>query len=133
MAKSIQLEFGWHMDMRELKGLEIAARCRIKVESGAWTVPSQSGKGLYKVSLKPNAATCTCEDFSLTNQPCKHIHAARIVRARDHDGAPAPLDMETVPVRPTYKQNWPKYNEAQLTEKHRFQTLLFDLCQGIQE
>jgi transposase len=30
-----------------------------------------------------------------------------------------------------YKQNWPAYNEAQVTEKHRFQALLHDLCRGI--
>jgi transposase len=33
--------------------------------------------------------------------------------------------------RKTYKQDWPAYNEAQTTEKHRFQKLLFDLCQGV--
>src|SRR5271170_7600080 len=39
------------VDMRELKGLEIAARCKIAFEGGAWIVPSQSGKGNYRVVL----------------------------------------------------------------------------------
>jgi len=33
--------------------------------------------------------------------------------------------------RPTYPQNWPAYNAAQVTEKERFQELLRDLCAGL--
>src|SRR5581483_7305946 len=32
-----------------------------------------------------------------------------------------------------YRQNWPAYNEAQMTEKRRFLALLADLCRGIEE
>jgi SWIM zinc finger len=71
------------MDMRELKGLEIAARSRITFEGGAWVVPSQSSSGKYRVILRPEGDSCTCEDFALTGKPCKHIHAARFVRERD--------------------------------------------------
>ena len=35
--------------------------------------------------------------------------------------------------KPTYRQNWPAYNKAQTTEKHRFQVLLAELCRGILE
>ena len=35
--------------------------------------------------------------------------------------------------KPTYKQNWPAYNLAQTQEKSRFQVLLHELCQGIEE
>jgi transposase len=121
------------MDMRELKGLEIAARCKIAFSAGAWIVPSQSGKGTYRVILKPDGDSCPCDDFALTGKPCKHIHAARIVRERDRGGASVPLDMDVVPKRPTYKQDWPAYNLAQSTEKHRFQVLLHDLCRGVAE
>src|SRR6185369_3107645 len=41
------------------------------------------------------------------------------------------LAFEPVKVRKTYKQDWPAYNEAQVNEKDRFQTLLYELCQGI--
>src|SRR5205814_631496 len=54
------------MDVRELKGLEIAARSRIVFKDGAWLIPSQSGKGAYSVVLKPGEDSCTCDDFSLT-------------------------------------------------------------------
>jgi transposase len=121
------------MDMRELKGLEIAARCRLDYQDGAWLVPSQSGKGTYRVTAKGGAESCTCEDFALTGKPCKHVVAVRIVRERDHGGAAVPLDTDKIPARPTYPQDWPAYRLAQTTEKHRFQELLFDLCQGITE
>lgn len=119
------------MDMRELKGLAIAARCRVDFRDGAWIVPSQSGKGTYRVSLKPEGNSCSCEDFSLTGKPCKHIHAVRIIRERDHGGAVVPLDIEIIPVKKTYKQDWPAYDLAQSTEKKRFQVLLYELCRGV--
>jgi hypothetical protein len=55
------------------------------------------------------------------------------VRERDYGGKAPVLDTDTIPKRPTYKQDWAKYNEAQETEKTRFQELLFDLCRGVPE
>jgi transposase len=121
------------MDMRELRGLDIAARCRVKFEGVFWVVPSQSGNGTYRVLLAPGADACPCEDFQLHRKPCKHIHAARIVRERDHGGKAPALDLEASPNRPSYKQNWPAYNLAQRVEKHRFQSLLAELCRGVPE
>jgi transposase len=119
--------------MRELKGLEIAARCKVVFKDNVWRVPSQSGNGTYSVPLRPDGDSCTCDDFGLTAKPCKHVFAARIVRQRDHGGAAVPLDTTVIPKRPTYPQNWPAYNLAQSTEKHRLQVLLADLCAGIPE
>jgi len=118
--------------MRELKGLELAARARITWKDGAWLVPSQiSATTTYRVTLNPDA--CECEDFALTAKPCKHVHAVKAVRQRDGGEVAPPVDTDVIPKRPTYKQNWPAYNEAQMTEKRRFQALLFDLCKGISE
>jgi transposase len=133
LTAEIQFVFGWQMDSRELKGLELAARSKITFDGNTWIVPSQSGNGKYKIVLAPGNESCACEDFSLTGKPCKHIHACRIVRERDHGGATVPINMESVPKRPTYPQNWPAYNLAQSTEKHRLQVLLADLCAGIPE
>src|SRR5205823_4110786 len=72
-----------------------------------------------------------CDDFELRQLPCKHIIAARLVCAREHDGKAPAIVTDTVPHKPTYKQNWPMYNEAQQTEKYRFQKLLFELCRGV--
>src|SRR5215208_4431713 len=88
------------MDLRELKALELAARSRITFHLGRWLVPSQGSGKVYSVSLSP--PSCTCEDFELRNEPCKHVIAARLVAARDHDAEPAPpMDTEAVPKRPT--------------------------------
>jgi transposase len=123
------------VDLRELKGLELAARCQIVFRDGVWQVPSQSGNGSYRVRFSPDGASCDCEDFQLHGPltACKHIHAARLVRERDGGGKAPRLDTDTVPKRPTYKQNWTAYNLAQTTEKHRFQVLLAELCAGIPE
>jgi transposase len=119
------------MDFRELQGLEIAARFQVVFAQGAWRVPSQSTTGkVYRVTLGEPLG-CDCDDFHLRRQACKHILAARIVCARDHGGAPPPIVVDAVPVRPSYPQNWPQYNQAQQTEKHRFRVLLADLCRGL--
>jgi transposase len=120
------------MDLRELKALEIAARARITFEAGVWSVPSQSGAGHYRVTLGEDSS-CTCEDFALRKLPCKHIIAARCVCERDHGGKAPEIVVDAVPRKPTYKQDWPKYNAAQMTEKDRFQELLFGLLAGIEE
>ena len=117
--------------MRELKALEIAARMRVAWEDGAWSVPSQSGNGKYRVTL--DGPSCTCEDFQLRQESCKHVIAARLVCERDHGGKAPAIDTSAVPKKKTYSQNWKVYNEAQSIEKHRFQVLLQDLCKGIEE
>jgi transposase len=121
------------VDLRELKGLEIAARCRIGFRDGAWLVPAQTGAGTYQVLLSREGDGCECEDFQLHRLPCKHIHAARLVRERDHRGQAPVLHTDALPKRKTYRQNWPAYNLAQTTEKHRLQVLLHELCQGLSE
>lgn len=119
------------MNLRQLKGLEIAARFKVVFEAGTWLVPSQSEAGkAYRVTLGENLA-CDCDDFQLRRQACKHIIAAQIVCARDHGGKTPEIAVDAVPVRPSYKQNWPLYNEAQQTEKYRFRVLLFDLCRDL--
>jgi transposase len=117
------------VDLRELKGLEIAARKCLTFKDGVWHVPSQSGSGTYKVTLVPES--CTCEDFGLRAQACKHIIAARLVQERDHGGKAPAIDTEVLPKKKTYKQNWPAYNQAQQQEKDRLQVLLADLCSGV--
>jgi transposase len=118
------------MNLRELKALEIAARTKIVFSNGAWIVPSQTTGDFYRVTLG-SVSSCTCDDFQLRKMPCKHIIAAQLVCARDHDGKPPTIVADAVPKKPTYHQDWPMYNEAQQTEKDRFQKLLFDLCRGL--
>jgi transposase len=118
--------------MRELKALEIAARSRVAFDGSAWLVPSQTTGKKYRVVIG-SPPSCQCEDFTLRQEPCKHIIAARIVCARDDGGKPPVASADAVPKRPTYKQNWPAYNRAQITEKRRLQSLLRELCLGVPE
>jgi transposase len=119
------------MDLREAKALEIAAKSRLIFEKGIWLVPSQGSSTVYKVSLSPDA--CTCDDFQLRREPCKHVIATKLVQAREYGGKGPPLDTDVLPKKKTYKQDWPAYDEAQAKEKHHFQVLLHDLCQGTVE
>lgn len=119
------------MQLRHLKALEIAARARVSFDGTCWLVPSQStADKVYRVTLGDKLA-CDCDDFQLRQQPCKHVLAAQFVCAREHGGKAPEVKAEAVPVRPTYKQKWPAYNEAQQTEKVRFRALLAQLCQTL--
>jgi transposase len=119
------------MDLRQLKALELAACVRIVFDGTAWLVPSQTTSTKYRVALG-DEPSCPCEDFTLRQQPCKHVLAARLVCARERGGAALELVTDAVPQPPTYQQDWPRYNLAQTTEKSRFRELLFDLCQGVE-
>ncbi len=120
------------MDTRQLKALEIAARCRLTFDGVAWSVPSQTDGSKYRVILGgPDGNSCTCDDWTLRRGDCKHVLAALLVAERDGIAQAPTLDTDNAPKRPTYPQNWSVYNLCQTTEKHRFQELLFDLCRGL--
>jgi transposase len=122
------------MDLRQAKALEIAARVRLTMADGFWVVPSQSGAGItYKVVTWPGAESCTCDDFATTSRHCKHIIACQLVEERDGKRPAPPIDTNTIPKKASGPQVWPLYNLAQQTEKDRFQELLSDLLQGVEE
>src|SRR5438874_9700773 len=124
------------MDLREERGREIAERLRIEKRGNAWIVPSQGGKGTYKVTLQTDALHCTCPDFELRAKPCKHIFAAAIVVQREtvtetvtpSGDVQTTTVTETAAVRISYPQRWREYNEAQTRDKELFCRLLRDLC-----
>lgn len=123
------------MSIRQQKGREIANRTNIIQDGNLWLVPSQSGKGKYKVN--PEKQTCSCPDYDFRRQKCKHIFAVEetIERTKTvvvEDGKTTVT--ETVKVtRKTYAQVWPAYNAAQTEEKRLFQYLLRQLCEGVGE
>ena len=121
------------MELRKLRGMELAATRTIRKQDGWWKVPSAQGTGIYRVQLAKKFATCECPDFSKRKTPCKHIYAATFVSRRENpDGSvtitQAVAMAETVT---TYPQSWSAYNEAQTTEKEKFLALLSDLCNGL--
>jgi transposase len=119
------------MTPREERGLIIAALCRLERKDGVWIVPSQTASDKkYKVNMSQK--TCDCQE---TGFKCKHQFAVEytIKRELGTDGSVSETRSVTFAEKKTYTQDWPAYNLAQTTEKHRFQELLFDLCRGIQQ
>ncbi len=124
------------MEIREQKGNEMADKARIVREGNLYLVPSQSGKGKYKV--RPDLPYCSCADYEFRRKPCKHIHAVQVVIERTRttvieNGKTTVTETETVKVtRKTYAQpSWPAYHRAQTNEKRLFLYLLNQLCQGV--
>jgi transposase len=124
------------MSIRQQKGLQIAQRAGIIQQGRLWLVPSQSGKGKYKVDAEKRQ--CTCPDYDFRREPCKHLYAVEQViektKTTTTDAQGTTTTTETVKVtRKTYPQVWPAYNAAQTQEKRIFQYLLNQLCQGVGE
>jgi transposase len=122
------------MDLREQRGMELAATRTIRQKAGIWIVPSQVGNGSYRVHLMTKTASCTCPDFESRRQNCKHIYAATFVLRREQnaDGSVTVTESLTLTSeKTTYPQAWAAYNSAQTNEKDKFQSLLSDLCNGI--
>jgi hypothetical protein len=122
------------MEIREQKGREIAQNVNIKQEGNLWLVPSQSGKGKYKV--RPDLPYCSCPDFDFRRDKCKHIFAVETTIRREKitiTEKGKTTVTETIKVtRKTYAQpSWPAYHRAQVNEKRLFLYLLNQLCQGV--
>lgn len=119
-------------DVRRERGEAIAELCQLERRGDLWFVPSQSSGGKHTVRLDPNLHSCSCADWELREMNCKHIFAVLCWKARTVTPTAAPRTPEEVAVkRPTYRQVWPAYNKAQMNEKDQFQTLLADLCRGV--
>jgi transposase len=122
------------MDLREQRGMELAATRIIKKKKGVWLVPSQSGNDKYEVNIRAEISTCTCLDHETRGVKCKHIYAATFVMRRETNSDGSTTITESLTViqeRRTYPQNWSAYNEAQTHEQDKFQVLLADLCSGL--
>jgi transposase len=125
-------------DLREQRGIVLAATKRIQRHGDCWLVPSQSGKGVYAVRhLAETNPECSCPDYEARHRNCKHIYAAIYVMRREQnaDGSTTVTETATFTAtkRVTYPQVWSAYNAAQTNEKDKFQALLFDLCRGVAE
>jgi transposase len=124
------------MDPRQERGLAIAALANITRKGGVWLVPSQTGNGKkYTVCPDPENPHCTCPDHQELGIRCKHLYAVAFVQQREmgNDGTITETRSLTVTEKKTYRQDWPSYNLAQVEEKRRFQALLADLCNGVEE
>lgn len=126
------------MDTRQEKAQELASRGRVVRQPDHWLVFSLTSTEKYRVTLDP--VSCSCPDYELRQEPCKHVLAVRIDVAQNGADTPCAkkprLMVEEEPIkrqRPTYRQDWPSYCAAQKNEKDEFLPLLSDLCAGIVE
>jgi len=119
------------VDAREMRGIEIAKTSRIRKNEREWIVPSQSGRGKYRVWENGHGYLCSCPDCQFRRQKCKHIWAIEhwTTRRVDMNGNET---MESG-MRVTYAQEWPAYNKAQTSEKPLFMKLLSHLCLQIEQ
>lgn len=120
------------VDIREEKAIELADRGRVVKRPNGWLVYSLNSSEKYFVTVLP--LSCSCPDFDLRQEPCKHILAVQITLSREANGSPVENRSETLPIqwpRKTYPQDWPNYDAAQENEKREFQYLLADLCSTI--
>jgi transposase len=124
------------MSERELRGLTIAALCKIERKGSVWLVPAQTGRGKYTVCPDHENPHCSCPDHETRGVVCKHIFAVRFYQRREHNADGSTTTYQTAAImekRQTYPQVWPAYNKAQTNEKAKFRALLHDLCRGIEE
>jgi transposase len=124
------------MDLRQLRGMELAETRTIRKRDGWWWVPSQTGKRMYRVQIANKFATCECADFGRRGQACKHIVAACVMQIKQEQNADGTLTVTervtlTAEKKTTYPQNWSAYNQAQTGEQDRFMGLLAELCAGL--
>lgn len=113
------------MELRIERGKAIAATKRLRqAADGTWVVLSQTRPNVrYRVNL--DSQSCTCPDYETWELPCKHQFAVKFFLANDHEGSPVS--------KPSYHQDWPAYNAAQIHEKEHFEVLLKSLCGSVQE
>ncbi len=120
------------MDIREQKAVELADRGRVVKRPNGWLIYSLNSSEKYFVTVLP--LSCTCADFELRQEPCKHVLAVQITLSREASGSLTEQSTETPPInwpRKTYQQDWPNYDAAQENEKREFRYLLSDLCSTI--
>lgn len=116
---------------REERGAILANENDIEQVHDGWRVPSQTGSGMYVVTVDGREKTCTCPDYEKRDTTCKHIHAVEYTKEFEitDDG-----DLKvTETVTATYSQDWAAYTDAQRNEYRVFMELLADLCQRIPE
>ena len=113
---------------RQRRGLLLAARptAVLPVSPFLFLVRSPSTSAAYQVRCSSDRWSCTCPDFVARHLPCKHAFA---VDARLR-GLPLPTELPRTS-RPTYPQDWPSYNRAQLSEFRLVHVLLADLLSDV--
>ena len=95
---------------RQQRGMAIAAIVRLEKHRLGYRVPSQSGNGSYIVDPNADNPCCSCPDFDLRQQPCKHIYAVQItgLRATGADGSM----VETTSITTIHRREWSRFQRV---------------------
>lgn len=112
---------------RKERGLALAKELEIrKIDDRTWRVTSQTNPKLfYTVKTTGFNTTCTCRDYQKHNCNCKHIYA---VEYKENNNI-QPIQETT---KPTYTQDWNRYDRAQKEEKEQFLRILADAVKNIE-
>lgn len=95
-----------------------------------FSVASSDGARLYSVRVDTDGWSCSCDDWTGRESPCKHVLAT--VRWLDPNPPPI-LDEQDSPPRSQSFQHWPAYDAAQQAEHPLFDALAWDLIQAVPE
>lgn len=123
-------------EARKERGRAIADKFTISQVGELWMVPAQSKAGQYIVRFESGKPSCSCPDFELRQEPCKHCWAVTFTMTKvetNADGSTTVSTLEVKAKRQTYRQPWAAYNKAQTGERRYFHELLADLCDTIPE
>jgi hypothetical protein len=87
------------MDLREQRGVVLAATKKISRYGDRWKVPSQTNDGFYMVSqIEGENPVCSCPDWETRRQACKHIFAAIYTMRREEHPDGTTTITETIAV-----------------------------------
>jgi transposase len=119
------------MDMRQMKGMEIARNGKILKTPKGFIVSSQSGNGAYLVHNVNMRTVCDCPDCVMRGLKCKHQYAVEyfLQQITDMEGNTT----TTKSIKVTYPQNWTAYTASQTSEVTMFDQLLSDLVESVED
>jgi transposase len=103
-----------------------------EINGELFLVKSQTGIGNYRVEWNGMKWVCKCPDFTKNGHIhiCKHIQALELYL----DCIFSKIDKtQLIPDKTTYKQDWPRYNQAQVMEFDLFDQFLHQLVSLIEE
>jgi hypothetical protein len=119
------------MNARQRKAQRIMTEGGVSRGHGCFHVKSQSEGGYHRVTVQGLFPSCSCKDFELTGQPCKHQMAVDLFLKAEANPVPAPTEPVPEVKRKTYAQKWPEYTKAQCHEKRHVCDLLAALAAGV--
>jgi transposase len=88
---------------------------------------------LKALRQRERPAACVNKQLALFNYSVSDHDAADTVALCLNHAEKARCTMETPAQKPTYSQEWTAYNQAQTNEKAQFLSLLYALCQNVED